>query len=33
MVRIATHVYNDHDDVERIAAVVRGLRRRARRAT
>jgi isopenicillin-N epimerase len=32
MVRIATHVYNDHDDVERLAAVLRALRRRARRA-
>jgi isopenicillin-N epimerase len=28
MVRIATHVYNDHDDVERLAAVVRALRGR-----
>ncbi len=33
MVRIATHVYNDHDDVERVAAVVRTLRRRGRRGT
>jgi selenocysteine lyase/cysteine desulfurase len=33
MVRIATHVYTDADDLDRVAEVVRSLLRRGRRAT
>jgi selenocysteine lyase/cysteine desulfurase len=33
MVRIATHVYTDADDLDRVAEVVRSLLRRGRRTT